>query len=854
MLFSVFFVILRPNSNLIKFLGMNISYKWLKEYVDFDLTPQQVCDAITSTGLEVDALEEVQTIRGGLKGLYVGKVLTCETHPNSDHLHVTTVDLGHGEPSQIVCGAPNVAAGQKVIVADLGCVLYDGDQEFVIKKSKLRGVESNGMICAEDEIGIGTSHDGIIVLPEDAVVGTPAAEYYHLESDWLIEVDITANRADGLSHWGVARDLYAWLKSNGYETALHRPVVDDFVVDNHDLPVEVVIENTEACKRYACVSITDCDVKESPEWLKNKLTTIGLRPINNIVDITNYVMMALGQPLHCFDADMVKGHKIVVKTMPEGTPFQTLDGEEHKLSDRDLAICNAEEPMCIAGVFGGKGSGTYETTRNVVLESAYFHPTWIRKSARRHGLSTDASFRFERGVDPNGTVEALKYAAMLCKELAGGKVSMEIKDVYPEKMENARVDLKYSYVHSLVGKDIPVEKIKSICESLEMKILSESAEGLLLEIPGYRVDVTRPCDVVEDILRIYGYNNVEIPTQLKSSLVIKGDEDRKHKLQNLVSEQLVGAGFNEILNNSLTKAAYYEGTSKTSETSETSITIETSAASTLVRIMNPLSSDLNVMRQTLLYGGLESVEHNVKRKAQNLRFFEFGNCYFFDLEKQNDENPMQAYKEENYLGLWITGKRVEGSWAHPNEDSSYFELSAFVQNILSRIGMKPGLMVTKKSENENFSAGIVIENRGGKKLIEMGVLSKKLLKKFDLNQPVYFAELNWSQLMKATKKNEVTFTEVSKHPAVSRDLALLIDKNIEFAQVEQIARQTEKKLLKSVELFDVYEGDKLPAGKKSYAVNFILQDTEKTMNDKQIDAIMQKLIANLKKQLGAELR
>ena len=822
---------------------MNISYKWLKEYVDFDLSPQQVCDALTSTGLEVDALEEVQSIRGGLKGLYVGKVLTCEVHPNSDHLHVTTVDLGKGEPSQIVCGAPNVAAGQKVIVADLGCVLYDGDQEFVIKKSKLRGVESNGMICAEDEIGVGTSHDGIIVLPEDAVVGTPAAEYYNLESDWLIEVDITANRADALSHWGVARDLYAWLKQNGYETSLHRPSDEAFAVDNHDLPIEVKIENTEACKRYACVSVTDCEVKESPDWLKNKLTTIGLRPINNIVDITNYVMMAYGQPLHTFDADMVKGHQIVVKTMPEGTPFVTLDGEEHKLSDRDLAICNAEDPMCIAGVFGGKGSGTYETTKNVVLESAYFHPTWIRKSARRHGLSTDASFRFERGIDPNGVIYALKQAALLCKELAGGKVSMDICDVYPEKMENAVVDLKYSYVHNLVGKDIPVETIKSICETLEMKVLSETAEGLKLEIPAYRVDVTRPCDVVEDILRIYGYNNVEIPTQLKSSLVIKADEDRKHKLQNLVSEQLVGAGFNEILNNSLSKSSYYDDKQD------------------VVRIMNPLSSDLGVMRQTLLYGGLESIEHNVKRKNANLKFFEFGNCYFFDPEKENPENPMQAYKEENFMGIWVTGKRVEGSWAHPNEDTTYYELAAYVQNILSRIGMKQGLMVQKKmtvstghSENPDFSAGIVIENRGGKKLIEMGILSKKLLKQFDLQQPVYFAELNWTQLMKATKKNEVTFTEISKHPAVSRDLALLVDNSVEFAQIEQIACQTEKKLLKKVELFDVYEGKNLPAGKKSYAVNFILQDAEKTMNDKQIDAIMQKLIANLKKQLNAELR
>ena len=820
---------------------MNISYKWLKEYVDFDLTAQQVADALTSTGLEVDALEEVQSIKGGLKGLYVGKVLTCEAHPNSDHLHVTTVDLGKGEPSQIVCGAPNVAAGQKVIVADLGCVLYDGDKEFVIKKSKLRGVESNGMICAEDEIGVGTSHDGIIVLPEDAVVGTPAAEYYNLESDWLIEVDITANRADGLSHWGVARDLYAWLKSNGYETKMHRPDCSKFTVDNHDLPIEVKIENTEACKRYACVSVSDCEVKESPEWLKNKLNTIGLRPINNIVDITNYVMMAYGQPLHTFDADMVKGHQIVVKTMPEGTPFQTLDGEEHKLSDRDLAICNAEDPMCIAGVFGGKGSGTYETTKNVVLESAYFHPTWIRKSARRHGLSTDASFRFERGVDPNGTIYALQQAAILCKELAGGKVSMEIVDVYPEKMENAVVDLSYQYVHGLVGKEIPTDKIKAICESLEMKVLEETAEGLKLEIPAYRVDVTRPCDVVEDILRIYGYNNVEIPTQLKSSLVIKGDEDQKHKLANIVSEQLVGEGFNEILNNSLTKGAYYEGHNAY-------------AAENCVKIMNPLSTDLNVMRQTLLFGGLESVQHNVNRKRANLRFFEFGNVYTFDPEKANLDDPMQAYKEQYHAALWITGKRVEGSWAHANEESSFYELSAYVENILRRIGVKPGMIVRKKSENDIFSAGLTIENRGGKKLIEMGIVTKKLLKQFGLDAPVFYAELNWTALMKVIKKNEVLYTEVPKFPAVSRDLALLVDNSVEFAQIEQIARATEKKLLKKVELFDVYEGDKLPAGKKSYAVNFILQDEEKTMGDKQIEAIMNKLIAQLKKQLNAELR
>jgi phenylalanyl-tRNA synthetase beta chain len=523
--------------------------------------------------------------------------------------------------------------------------------------------------------------------------------------------------------------------------------------------------------------------------------------------------------------------------MPEGTPFVTLDGVEHKLSDRDLAICNAEEPMCIAGVFGGKGSGTYETTHSVVLESAYFHPTWIRKSARRHGLSTDASFRFERGIDPNGVIYALKQAAVMCRDLAGGKVSMEIRDEYPSPIANSVVELDFGYVNTLIGKEIPADVIKSICTSLEMKVVNETAEGLTLEIPAYRVDVQRPCDVVEDILRIYGYNNVEIPTQLKGSLVIKGDEDRKHKLANLVSEQLVGEGFNEILNNSLTKSAYYG-----------------EQQDTLVKIMNPLSSDLNVMRQTLLFGGLESIAHNANRKNANLRFFEFGNVYNFNQEKNNPENPMQAYSEQYHFGMWVTGKRVEGSWAHQNEDSSFFELSAYVENVLRRIGLKPGMTVRKKSENPMFSAGLTIENRGGKKLVEMGVLAKKLQKQFGIDNTVYYAEMNWTQLMKVTKKNEVTFTEVPKFPAVSRDLALLVDNSVEFAQIEQIARQSEKKLLKKVELFDVYEGEKLPAGKKSYAVNFILQDEEKTMGDKQIEAIMQKLIANLKKQLNAELR
>ncbi len=821
---------------------MNISYKWLKEYVDFSLSPQEVADALTSCGLEVDALEEVQSIKGGLKGLYVGKVLTCDVHPNSDHLHVTTVDLGRETPSQIVCGAPNVAAGQKVVVADLGCVLYDGDKEFVIKKSKLRGVESNGMICAEDEIGVGTSHDGIIVLPEDAPVGQPAAEYYNLESDWIIEIDITANRADALSHYGVARDLYAWLCRNGYETSLHRPSCDAFSVDNNDLPIEVTIENTDACKRYACVSITGCEVKESPDWLKNKLNVIGLRPINNIVDITNYIMMAYGQPLHCFDADMVDGRHIIVKDHNEGKKFITLDGEEHTLGEHDLAICNINEPMCIAGVFGGKGSGTYDSTTNVVLESAYFHPTWIRKSARRHGLSTDASFRFERGIDPNGTIYALKQAAIMCKELAGGKVSMEIRDEYPTKMENAKVSLKYDYVDNLIGKKIGNDTIKAIVESLEMKVVAENAEGLELEVPAYRVDVQRPCDVVEDILRIYGYNNVEIPTQLKSSLVLPEEEDRKHKLENIIGEQLVGCGFNEILNNSLTKTAYYTGLNAYTEDST-------------VKVLNPLSADLGVMRQTLLFGGLESIVRNANRKNPNLKFFEFGNCYHFDAAKaEGCDEPIRAYREETHLGLWLTGKRVEGSWAHPDEETTFYELKAYVENILRRIGMPQGMLVMEKSDNNIFDKGLVMKNRGGKVFVEMGVVCRKLQKQADIDRPVFYADLNWDALVKGVRKNVVTFKEISKFPSVSRDLALLLDNNVEFEQIERIARQTEKKLLKKVELFDVYQGKNLPEGKKSYAVNFILQDEQKTLNDKQIDAIMTKLIANLKKQLGAELR
>ena len=820
---------------------MNISYNWLKEYVDFDLTPEEVAAALTSIGLETGGVEEVQTIKGGLEGLVVGEVLTCEPHPNSDHMHITTVNLGQGEPVQIVCGAANVAVGQKVIVATLGTKLYDGDECFTIKKSKLRGVESNGMICAEDEIGVGTSHDGIIVLPDDVVPGTLAKDYYDIKSEYVLEVDITPNRADACSHYGVARDLYAWLVQNGRKATLKRPSVEDFHVDNHDMDIEVAVENAEACPRYAGVTIKGVTVKESPEWLQNKLHLIGVRPINNIVDITNYILHAYGQPMHCFDADKIKGGKIVVRTCAEGTKFVTLDEAERTLSERDLMICNAEEPMCIAGVFGGLDSGTTESTKDVFLESAYFHPTWVRKTARRHGLSTDSSFRFERGIDPNGVIYALKAAALLVKELAGGEIASEIKDVYPSPIADFNVELPFAYVNSLIGKEIPRETVKNIVSSLEMKIVEETDEALSLQVPPYRVDVQRPCDVVEDILRIYGYNNVEIPTSVKSCLSVKGDVDKSVKLQNLVSEQLVGCGFNEILNNSLTAAAYYEG-------------LESYKPENLVHLMNPLSNDLNVMRGTLLFGGLESIQHNANRKNADLRFFEFGNCYHFHAEKKNPEKVLAAYSEELHLGMWITGKRVSNSWAHADENASVYELKAYVLNIFRRLGVNFGGLVFGNLADDIYSVAVSVHTRGGKLLATFGVISKKIQKAFDLDNEVYYADLNWKELMKAIKGNAVTYREISKYPAVKRDLALLLDKKVQFVEIEKIAFETDKKLLKSVELFDVYEGKNLEPGKKSYAVSFMLQDENATLNDKQIDKFMQKLIKNLETKLEAKLR
>ena len=821
---------------------MNISYNWLKEYVDFDLTPDEVASALTFIGLETGSVEEVQSIKGGLEGLVIGEVLTCEPHPNSDHMHVTTVNLGDGgEPVQIVCGAPNVAAGQKVVVATLGTKLYDGDECFTIKRSKLRGIESNGMICAEDEIGIGTDHAGIIVLSDDAVVGTLAKDYYNVKSDYLLEVDITPNRADACSHYGVARDLYAWLCQNGYKTTLHRPSVESFSTENHDLDICVTVENTEACPHYAGVTVRGVTVKESPEWLQQKLRVIGLRPINNVVDITNYIVHAFGQPLHCFDADTIKGGEVIVKTLPEGTPFVTLDGVERKLNARDLMICNREEPMCIAGVFGGLNSGSTEATKDVFLESAYFHPTWVRKTARRHGLNTDASFRFERGIDPNNVIYCLKLAALMVKELAGGTISSDIKDVCAGPVADFRVELTYDKVHSLIGKVIPVETIKNIVTSLEMKIVNETADGLTLDVPPYRVDVQRDCDVIEDILRIYGYNNVEISSTLKSSLTTKGVHDTSNKLQNLVAEQLVGCGFNEIWNNSLTRAAYYESS-------------ETYPAGQLVMLLNPLSTDLNAMRQTLLFGGLESIAHNANRKNADLRFFEFGNCYQYHADRKNAEHPLSAYSESYHLGLWVTGKHISNSWAHADEDSSVYELKAYVENIFLRFGLNLRDFVISRQKDDIYATALAICTRGGKLLATLGVVTRKVLKMIDIDNEVYYAELNWNELMKAASKIKVNYTELTKFPAVKRDLALLIDKQVEFAEIERIAYETEKKLLKAVTLFDVYEGKNLEAGKKSYAVSFLLQDENATLNDKQIDKIMSRLVKNLEDKLGARLR
>lgn len=821
---------------------MNISYNWLKKYLDFNLTPDELAAALTSIGLETGSVEEVESIRGGLRGIVIGKVLTCVEHPNSDHLHITTVDLGDGAETQIVCGAPNVAAGQTVVVATVGTTLYDGDKEFAIKKSKIRGVESFGMICAEDEIGVGSSHDGIIVITDDVKPGTPAAEYYGLTSDWLLEVDLTPNRIDAASHYGVARDLSAWMAAHTEAAPLRRPSTEAFALDCPDGGITVRVENTDACPRYCGVTVRGVTVRESPKWLKDALSAIGLRPINNIVDITNYLLHAMGQPLHCFDVAKIAGGEVVVKNAREGEKFVTLDGVEHTLDSRDLMICDAEVPMCIAGVFGGLDSGVTESATDIFLESAYFNPTSVRKTARRHGLNTDASFRYERGVDPNNTLYVLRLAALMVKELAGGEICGPLTDIYPSVIEPARVDLGFDYLNALVGKEIPADTVVSILKSLEMNLLEVTDRNVVMDVPTYRVDVTRPCDVVEDVLRIYGYNNVEISDSVRSALSSQTFEDRDNTLRNLVSEQLCAEGFNEILNNSLTAEAYYNE-------------LPDYPADHCVKLLNPLSNDLNVMRQTLLFGGLESLAHNINRKMADLRMFEFGNVYFFNPAAESTADRVLApYSESSRLALWMTGALRPGNWARKEEEATVYDLKAVVANIFARLGISQAEIRLSASQSCLYAAGLDIATRSGKALGSLGILSKKIAARLDIKQPVVYCELDWHALVNLSIRKKVSYSPLARTMPVKRDLALLLDKSVSMEQVEATVRESERRLLKDVTLFDVYEGKNLPEGKKSYAIALTLQDDEKTLQDKQIEAVMNKVIANLTKKLGAELR
>jgi len=852
---------------------MNISYKWLKRYIDLKDDAETVAKILTSMGLEVGTVEKVESIRGGLEGLVVGEVITCIPHPNSDHLHITTTRVApNEEPLQIVCGAPNVAAGQKVIVATIGTKLYQGDECFTIKCGKIRGEESLGMICAEDEIGVGTSHDGIMVLPADTPVGMPAKEYFHVEDDTLIEVDITPNRSDGASHFGVARDLFAhYASQDRLQVAgcrgqvagcrLQKPDVSQFSVQSNALPIQVKVENTQACPRYTGVSIKGVEVKESPEWLKTALQTIGLRPINNIVDVTNFVLHEMGQALHAFDADKIKGGQVVVKNANEGQKFVTLDGVERTMSAADLMIWNAEEPMCIAGVFGGQDSGVTMDTKNVFLESAYFEPVCIRKTARRHQLSTDASFRYERGCDPNNTLYVLKRAALLIQEVAGGEVAMEVTDqvagcrlqvadsevVFP----GFPVDLQESYVDNLIGKKLGKEKIETIMAALEMHY--ERVEGgWKVVVPAYRVDVQRPCDVVEDILRIYGYNNVEFPEKLNTSLCY-GQKPDPVALQIKLSEQLSAQGFHEIMNNSLTKIGYYKD----------------EWLDTCVKIKNPLSQDLGVMRQTLLFGGLESIQRNVNRKRADLKLYEFGHCYHYQVagcrSQVADLEPISNYSEEQHLGLWLTGNKTSKSWVAGKPDGvSFYQLHAYVNNLLRRLGVHIDKLILEPAvqpEGETccgivkcFSDGLVVKQPNGAILGYMAIVAPQLCKQFDIDNPVYYADLYWTQLMKANKQYKPVIEDLPKFPAVERDFALLVNKQVKFADLEKAAREVEKKLLKSVSLFDVYEGKNLEEGKKSYALHFVLQDKEDTLKDKQIENIMSRLQKMFEEKFDAKLR
>jgi phenylalanyl-tRNA synthetase beta chain len=816
---------------------MKISYTWLKDYIQLEESPEEVCKILTQTGLEVSSLEKVETIKGGMEGLVVGRVITCEKHPNSDHLSKTTVDTGTGRLLNIVCGAPNVAAGQKVIVAPVGTTLHLDNQDLTLKTVKIRGEVSEGMICAEDEIGIGTNHEGIIVLDDSVVTGTPAKDYYRVAPDWVIEVDLTPNRIDAASHIGVARDLAAFLNQSR-PVAYKRVSVNEFRADNHNLEIPVEIKNPEACHRYAGVSISSVEIKESPVWLQNRLKAIGHTPINNVVDVTNFVLFETGQPLHAFDARDIIGNKVIVQTLPEGTKITTLDGEERSLHCEDLMICNTKEPMGIGGVFGGIKSGVKESTKDIFLESAWFNPVYIRKTARRHGLNTDASFRFERGTDPNGVIYALKRAALLIKEVAGGTISSEITDVNPVQTEHFRVQVFYPNITRLIGKDLGKEIIKKILGSLEIEIESETEKSLLLAVPPYRVDVRREADVIEEILRIYGYNNIEIPSVVKSSLQIAARPDPDH-LRNIVSEMLTSQGFNEIWSNSLTKSGYYEGL-KQYKTEHS------------VNLMNPLSADLNGMRQTLLFGGLECIAWNSNRQNKDLMLYEFGNCYFFKGTELKDQ-PIRNYHEEEHLGLFITGALTAESWAIEKKHASFFYLKSIAENILKRLGFTISSLQLTELQNELFSEGISY-SENNKNVLELGTVSHPFLRRFEIDNPVYYADFNWGAVFSKHNRHQVIFEELPKFPFVRRDLALVIDKQVKFRQIEELAFKTERKILREVGLFDVYEGKGIQEGKKSYAASFILRDDLRTLTDKQIDKTMQKLVTSFERELGAQLR
>ena len=820
---------------------MNISYNWLKNYLKSDLSAEEAVRILTDIGLEVEAFEKVESVKGGLAGVVVGEVLTCIPHPDSDHLNVTTVDVGAGEPLQIVCGAANCRAGLKVLCATIGTVLYPngGDEEFKIKKSKIRGVESFGMLCAEDELGIGSDHAGIMELPADAVTGTAARDYLKIEDDWLIGIGLTPNRADAASHIGVARDLAAYLRSQGREVKLEWPNVDAFAVDNHDLTIDIEVQNTEACPRYAGVTVTGCKTGPSPEWMQNWLRAAGINPKNNLVDITNFVLFELGQPLHAFDASKIDGRKVVVRTCGEGTPFVTLDGVERRLTERDLMICSAEKPMCIAGVFGGADSGISDTTTDVFIECAYFNPVWVRKTAKRFGLNTDASFRYERGIDPNIQIYAIKRAALLMKELAGGKISSEITDVCPVPAEDFRFEISPARVDALVGKHIPEEKLRTILDALEVRIEAENDGVWSVAVPPYRVDVQREADLIEDILRIYGYNNVEIPEHVNSTLSYIPKPD-KPRLVNLLSDFLTARGFTETMSNSLTKGGYYEG-------------LASFPAERCVKIMNPLSADLNVLRQTLLFNMMEAVQLNVNRRNGDLKLYEFGNCYFCDETARDTENGLAPYSEGMRLGIAVTGSEHPQTWNGGGGKSTFFTLKGAVEQVLKRFGVDLNRVKTESVECDLFGEAVEM-SLNGSRLAVLGVVSGRIMKSFDLKQEVYFAEMDFDRLVKTTKKHAVKAGELSKFPEVHRDLALLVDKSVTFEQLRDIALATEKKLLKSVTLFDVYEGDKLPAGKKSYALSFVLEDKTQTLNDKMIERTMENLQKQFESRAGAQIR